>query len=342
MAALIQVVDTNDRPIRVATKQEIWEKGLLHRIVRIMIEHPDGRILLQRRSPTKDIFPNCWDNSAAGHVDAGEEYEAAAYRELKEELGLQLPLQEMGRYGKSGSWREYTMNRFHCVYKAVTDRLPTALEAGKVDEVRWFTLDEIKQLMQEHPDQVSDGLAEVVERYYVAHDPSAYEPVVVVDDTDKVISEASLDDARRMGVIYRVVFVVARNSKGAVLLQKRGPDMRVYPNCWDVTAAGHVDGGRSYEAAARLELAEELGIHEATLTEVAHVYTATPLWDDLPARRYAKIFQTSLPDDVRLNIDGHEVIETRWYMPQELDRLFGESPELLAEGILLARKEGLV
>jgi 16S rRNA (adenine1518-N6/adenine1519-N6)-dimethyltransferase len=29
-----------------------------------------------------------WDSSAAGHLDAGEEYESAARRELSEELGI--------------------------------------------------------------------------------------------------------------------------------------------------------------------------------------------------------------------------------------------------------------
>jgi len=35
--------------------------------------------------------PNCWDSSAAGHVDAGEDYLACAIRELEEELGIVVP-----------------------------------------------------------------------------------------------------------------------------------------------------------------------------------------------------------------------------------------------------------
>ena len=49
---------------------------------------PPGELFLQKRSPWKDKHPNKWDSSAAGHLDAGEDYETAARRELSEELGL--------------------------------------------------------------------------------------------------------------------------------------------------------------------------------------------------------------------------------------------------------------
>lgn len=36
----------------------------------------------------KDLCPGLWDSSCSGHLDAGEDYDAAAVRELQEELGL--------------------------------------------------------------------------------------------------------------------------------------------------------------------------------------------------------------------------------------------------------------
>jgi len=334
----IQIVDTNDRPVRAASKQEAWNKGLLHRIVRIVIEHPDGRLLLQRRSPAKDLFPDCWDNAVGGHVDVGEDYETAAYRELEEELGLTgQHLLEMGAYCSATQTQGHSLNRFHRTYKMMTDTLPDKLELGKVDEVRWFTLAEVKQLIREHPEHVADGLKEVVGRYYSKPAPGAYEPVVVVDDQDIVISEASLDDARKLGLIYRVVFVIAKDGRGRILLQKRGPDMHLYPDCWDVAAGGHVDGGRSYEAAARLELAEEIGIADTHLTETAHAYTDVPLWGGIASRRFATFFQITL-DHLPTSLNAHEVSAVRWFTPQEIDELFAHDAEHLAEAPVLARK----
>lgn len=167
MSALIQVVDENDKPVGSATKQEAWDKGLIHRVVRIMIENSKGQILLQRRDPDKQPFPNCWDNSVGGHVDAGEEYDEAVVRELEEELALRdLPLTELGRYYEASTWQSYQLKRFCKVYKARFETLPTTLEAGEVSEVRWFTVAEIKKLIAEAPEQVTDGLRQVIKRYY--------------------------------------------------------------------------------------------------------------------------------------------------------------------------------
>jgi 16S rRNA (adenine1518-N6/adenine1519-N6)-dimethyltransferase len=163
----IQIVDENDHPLRAGTKQEARADGLVHRVVRIMLHHPDGRILLQHRSPTKDIFPDCWDNSAAGHVDADESYNVAAIRELAEELSLaDVPLTHIGKYYTDETWQGLYLKRFCCVYTGQITDTPDKLEAGKVDGVRWFTLDEIRHLAHTQPEKCSDGLLQVLERYY--------------------------------------------------------------------------------------------------------------------------------------------------------------------------------
>ncbi len=61
---------------------------LIHRTAHVVVYHPDGRILLQRRSMNKDIQPGKWDTAVGGHVMPGETYEQAAVREMTEELGL--------------------------------------------------------------------------------------------------------------------------------------------------------------------------------------------------------------------------------------------------------------
>ncbi len=49
------------------------------------------QVLMQKRSADKDSFPSCWDTSAAGHLDVGEDFDSAAVRELREELGVSGP-----------------------------------------------------------------------------------------------------------------------------------------------------------------------------------------------------------------------------------------------------------
>ena len=92
---LFAVVDEEDRVIGAAPREEVHANNLLHRAVHILLFNGAGELFLQKRSRFKDRHPCVWDSSAAGHVDAGEDYDDAAARELFEELGVTTPLQRI-------------------------------------------------------------------------------------------------------------------------------------------------------------------------------------------------------------------------------------------------------
>jgi 8-oxo-dGTP pyrophosphatase MutT (NUDIX family) len=48
----------------------------------------NGRLYVQKRTPSKDIYPGYYDVAAGGVVAAGEAYEESARRELEEEMGI--------------------------------------------------------------------------------------------------------------------------------------------------------------------------------------------------------------------------------------------------------------
>ena len=96
VSEIYDVVDEQDRVIGKASREECHEKGLIHRTVQVYIVLNDGRVVLQKRSETADTFPGRYTAPAAGHVDAGERYEDAAVRELREEMGLDVPLKRVG------------------------------------------------------------------------------------------------------------------------------------------------------------------------------------------------------------------------------------------------------
>ena len=56
----------------------------------VLVFNSRGEIFLQKRSMTKDREPGKWDSSSSGHVDSGEDYDACAVRELREEIGLHV------------------------------------------------------------------------------------------------------------------------------------------------------------------------------------------------------------------------------------------------------------
>jgi isopentenyl-diphosphate Delta-isomerase len=81
----------------VKSRAAIHADGDWHVAAFLWVFDERGRIVLQERSPDKDVWPGRWDASAAGHVQAGEPIEDAARRELAEELGLEVSLAELLR-----------------------------------------------------------------------------------------------------------------------------------------------------------------------------------------------------------------------------------------------------
>lgn len=64
-----------------------------------------GRLLLQERDEHPVIDPECW-GMPGGHVEQGETFEVAAYRELAEETGVELPAGTLRSYGEFTVWHE--------------------------------------------------------------------------------------------------------------------------------------------------------------------------------------------------------------------------------------------
>ena len=62
--------------------------GHWHRSANVLLFAADGRLYLQRRAATKDLWPSAWDGSCGEHLQPGEPYADAAARGLQEELGI--------------------------------------------------------------------------------------------------------------------------------------------------------------------------------------------------------------------------------------------------------------
>lgn len=85
---IFDVVNERDEVVGCAPRREVHARGLLHRAVHVLVFNARGQVFLQKRSLSKDTSPGLWDSSASGHLDRGEEYDACAMRELREEIGL--------------------------------------------------------------------------------------------------------------------------------------------------------------------------------------------------------------------------------------------------------------
>lgn len=71
-------------------REEIYQRGLPHYIVHVMVLTPKGDFILQRRSQTKSYMPGRLVSAGSGHVKTGETLAQAGKRELAEEAGSAL------------------------------------------------------------------------------------------------------------------------------------------------------------------------------------------------------------------------------------------------------------
>ena len=83
------------RPI---LKHIAHKRGIPHSTIHIWIRTKEG-IILQQRSKNKDTYPLFWDVSVAGHIDYNEAPKIAAQREAKEELGIDIQIDELIELG---------------------------------------------------------------------------------------------------------------------------------------------------------------------------------------------------------------------------------------------------
>jgi isopentenyldiphosphate isomerase len=151
---LVDIVDDDDNVIATVTRSEMRAQRLQHRSVGIAVLSSDGRLLIHRRSDTKDIWPGWWDIAAGGVVAAGESYEDAARRELAEELGIVgASLEFVG----PGHYVDAELAAICRGYRVVHDG-PFTFADGEVAEARWVTFDELDVMMATHrflPDSIA-------------------------------------------------------------------------------------------------------------------------------------------------------------------------------------------
>lgn len=100
---LIDIFDDNMNFIRSAMKSEAHRNGWWHKVFFCWLisrkENGDYKIWVQLRHKNKLIGGNLLDASSAGHFLAKENLKRALCREVKEELGLELPFDNIVQFG---------------------------------------------------------------------------------------------------------------------------------------------------------------------------------------------------------------------------------------------------
>ena len=168
---IIEAVNSKGQVIGRVRRSTVYQKGILHKAVNIIVFNKDKELYIQQRSKTKTSFPFFWDISASEHVTIGETYKQAALRGLKEELSIKVKLRKIR--GKHNQKSEFIKNGkkiiedelvelFMCVYdgKIITNQkevntgkfvslktLKSKMKSKKIKLTPW-ALDELQFLIK--------------------------------------------------------------------------------------------------------------------------------------------------------------------------------------------------
>jgi len=134
----LDVVNDKDEVIDKASRNEIYEKSLKHRIVHVLLFNNEGRLALQLRSRNTSFCPGHWSTSAGGHVRSGETYEEAAMREMKEEIGIEASIKPLCKL----KYKNKLLKIFKAKYEGVCKF------NEEVDNVIFFSLSQIKEMVK--------------------------------------------------------------------------------------------------------------------------------------------------------------------------------------------------
>ncbi len=122
------------------------------------------------------------------------------------------------------------------------------------------------------------------------------------------------------GLWHKAVVVFIINSKNQVLLQRRSPNKRMWPNMWDVTAGGHVLAGEFGFQSIIREAKEELGI-ELDKNEMIFLGASisTNIKGDIVNKHFNEYYVVNKDlDEKKLTLQKEEVSEVKWINKDEI------------------------
>ena len=142
---LVDIVDKDDNVLYQCTRKEMRAQVLRHRAVFIAVVNSAGELLIHQRSEMKDLWPSWWDLTVGGVVSAGESYDAAALRELDEEVGIAgVPLVELG----VGTYSDEEVSLVGRCFMVKYDG-PLVLRDGEVVAIEWVSQNDLIQRLKE-------------------------------------------------------------------------------------------------------------------------------------------------------------------------------------------------
>jgi isopentenyl-diphosphate Delta-isomerase len=147
------LVDSEDQAIGRMGKMEAHEKGLLHRAFSILIFNEKGEMLLQQRAAEKYHSPGLWTNACCSHPRPNESNLDAAYRRLKEEMGMQTSMEEIFKFTYRAELEDGLIeHEIDHVFYGISNENPN-INLDEVMDYKWIDFLELQNHIALYPEK---------------------------------------------------------------------------------------------------------------------------------------------------------------------------------------------
>lgn len=151
----IVVVNDQDGVIGLKERGTLVQEDI-YRVSALWITNSSGDILLAQRHFSKSHHPGKWGPAVAGTIDEGESYDENIVKEAEEEIGLKnIQPKKSQKIRVTGERNHFTQ------YYTLTIDQPAdqfQIQEDEVEQVKWFTRQELKRELQENPNEYLRGI----------------------------------------------------------------------------------------------------------------------------------------------------------------------------------------
>lgn len=150
-------------------------EGFLHRAFTVIILDKENKVLSQRRSEYKTLWPLKWEAGCSSHQLLGEDDRLSAQERLSKEMGFSCTLDYIGKFHYSSAWDGKCSEREICyLLVGYYDNEPIKPNKQEVAEYQWIEPDKLKQQIQANPDDYVPWLSlalDLWQQYEQEHKP---------------------------------------------------------------------------------------------------------------------------------------------------------------------------
>ncbi len=164
MNELIYILNENGTIKGLEDRKIVHQNGILHTGIVCWIINEENKVLIQKRSKTKDKSPNKWDVSFGGHCSKVDNIKDIwienVLKEGKEELGLNLSIDEIINLGKiryvSQENKNNELLKIFLIRKNKNQKF--IFEDGEVSDIKWIDINDLKENILNNKDEYANRI----------------------------------------------------------------------------------------------------------------------------------------------------------------------------------------